>query len=647
MGGGSGGRGKGMPRAMAPVEEVDVAAVRYKPAELQAPHLTGFPLRAFVWLLESPLLGPLVTSILKKQNNMTQVRPSLPPKFSFFTRRFRRAHRGFRSCSGAEQMLQHTVIPERPMFYPEYPPQEPERGVVTLGDDRDPVDRVEEALSCLAPYDPSGRFTSADEKNPFLYWKIRDFAYAYRSGITTPSAVAELVIAGVEEWNNKKPPMPMLIFFKADDLRKQADASTKRFEKGSPISVLDGIFFAVKDDIDCLPYPSKSATTFFDEIRPVEKDAVAVSRLRKCGVIFIGKANMHELGLGVTGNNPNYGTVRNPHSVDRYTGGSSSGPAALVSSGLCSGAIGTDGGGSVRIPSSLCGIVGLKTTFGRTDMTGVVCDAGTVEVASPLTSSVEDSVLLYSALAGSRPMDKLTLRPSLLCVPNLVSSENSKILQSVKVGKYTEWFHDVPDNEVSNTCEDALNLLCSTFGCQIEEIILPELEEMRTAHLVSIGSEAFSDMNAHYQAGRRTEMTLDTRASLALFKSFTSADYVAAQCLRRRIMYYHMEAFKKVDVIATPTTGMTAPKIPPSALKGESDYVVSAKLMQFIFAGNLLGLPAISVPVGHDKQGLPIGLQLIGRPWGEASLLRVASAVEELCLKRRSRPSTFYDILKT
>ncbi|VAH24987.1 unnamed protein product [Triticum turgidum subsp. durum] len=180
-----------------------------------------------------------------------------------------------------------------------------------------------------------------------------------------------------------------------------------------------------------------------------------------------------------------------------------------------------------------------------------------------------------------------------------------------------------------------------------EEIILPELLEMRTAHLVTIGSEGFCQLNAHYQEGRRTEMTLDTRGSLALFGSFTSADYVASQRLRRRMMYYHMEAFRKVDVIATPTTGITAPRIPPSALKGESDYIVSAKLMQFIVAGNLLGFPAITVPVGHDKQGLPIGLQLIGRPWGEASLLRVASAVEELCLKRRNRPSTFYDILKT
>ncbi|TVU38314.1 hypothetical protein EJB05_11676, partial [Eragrostis curvula] len=492
---------------------------------------------------------------------------------------------------------------------------DPEVEVVLLGDDRDPVDRVHEALQCLPPYDPPAHFTA--EANPqFLYWKIRDFAHAYRSGITTPSVVAEHVIACVQEWTNKKPPMPMVINFNADDLRKQAEASTRRFEQGSPISILDGIFVAIKDDIDCVPYPSNSGTTFYDQIRTVEKDAVCVGQLRKCGAILFGKANMHELGCGTTGNNANYGTSRNPHSIDRYTGGSSSGPAAIVSSGLCPVAIGTDSGGSVRIPSSLCGIVGLKTTYGRTDMTGVICDCGTVEVVSPLVASVEDAMLVYSVMAGPRPMDKFTLSPSPLCVPYLASPDNHNTLGSVKIGKYTEWFHDVSDPEISNTCEDALNLLCTTFGCRIEEIILPEIEEMRTAHIVSVVSESLCSLNPHYSKGRR-------------------------------IMHYYMEAFKKVDVIATPTTGMTAPKIPPSALKlGESNFFVLAYLMRFTIAGNLLGLPAITVPVGHDKQGLPIGLQLIGRPWGEASLLRLASAVEELCLKKRNRPSVFYDILK-
>ncbi|XP_020085505.1 fatty acid amide hydrolase [Ananas comosus] len=601
-------------RMMTPAEEVDISAVKYDPLRLQAPHLTGFSLKLFVAMMEAPLLGGIITSFLKKQNKIPE-------------------------------LLQHTVIPEKPMYRPEYPPQEPEPGVMILDEDRDPVMRLETAVQCLPQYDPSQHWNK--DRSSFLYWTIRDYAHAYRSKITTPSIVADHLISAVEEWHSRKPPMPMLIYFSADDVRKQADASTKRFEEGNPISILDGIFMAIKDDIDCYPYPTKGATTWFDKVYTVEKDAVCVSRLRRCGVILIGKANMHELGLGTTGNNPIYGTARNPHSIERYTGGSSSGPAAIVASGLCPAAVGTDGGGSVRIPSSLCGIVGLKTTYGRTDMGGSLCDCGTVEVASPLAATVEDAMLVYSALAGCSSDDKISLRPSPLCLPNISSSENLKILQSVRLGKYSEWFHDVANNEISNKCEDALNLLSSTFGCQIIEIILPELEEMRTAHIVSIGCESLCDLNPDYWEGKRTELTLDTRTSLALFGSFSGTDYVAAQRLRRRIMYYHMEAFKKVDIIVTPTTGITAPKIPPNALKyGESNYEVSGYLMRFIIAGNLLGLPAISVPIGHDKEGLPIGIQLIGRPWGEATLLRVASTIEELCFSSRRNPSTFYDMLK-
>ncbi|XP_038975380.1 LOW QUALITY PROTEIN: fatty acid amide hydrolase [Phoenix dactylifera] len=601
-------------RVMMPVEEVDVSAVKYRPQQIQAPHLTGFTLRLFVWLLETPLLGSLITSFLKRQNGITE-------------------------------MLQNTVIPERPMFRPEFPPQEPELGVVLVDENRDPVARLETATECLAPYDLSQHWSS--DSPPFLYWTIRDYAHAYRSKITTPSVVAEHIISALEEYSGKKPPMPMLISFSAEEVRKQAVASTNRILEGKPLSILDGIFMAIKDDIDCYPYLTKGATTWFHKVRAVTQDAVCVSRLRSCGVIFIGKGNMHELGLGTTGNNPNYGTTRNPHSIERYTGGSSSGPAALVASGLCSAAVGTDGGGSVRIPSSLCGIVGLKTTYGRTDMEGSLCDCGTVEVVSPLAATVEDTMLVYAAMAGSSPVDRISLKPPPLCLPNLSSSDSLTILQSFRLGKYTEWFNDVSCNDISTKCEDVLNLLSDTFGCQTIEIVLPELEEMRTAHIVSIGSETMCSLSPNSVEGRCSELTLDTRVNLALFRSFSAAEYVAAQRLRRRIMYYHMEVFKKVDMIVTPTTGITAPKMPLSSLRsGETDYKVSGYLMRFILAGNLLGLPAISVPIGHDKQGLPIGLQLIGRPWGEASILRVASAVEGLCSGFRKKPSKFCDVLK-
>ncbi|MBA0873819.1 hypothetical protein Goshw_007608 [Gossypium schwendimanii] len=604
----------GKKRVMVPAKDLDLSTVKYEHEVVKAPHLTGLMLKLFVRMVEAPVLGSLIMSFLKKQNKMVE-------------------------------MLQNTEIPEAPMFKPEFPPQDAEPSVVIVDEERKPEDRVELALKCLPHYDPASCW-SGDSLPSFRYWKIRDYAYAYRSKLVTPSMVAEKIISVIEDCNYHKPPTPLLISFDAEDIRKQAAASTRRFEEGNQLSILDGIFMAIKDDIDCYPHPSKGATTWMHEVRSVEKDAVCVSRLRSCGVILVGKANMHELGMGTTGNNPNYGTTRNPHAVERYTGGSSSGPAAIVASGLCSAALGTDGGGSVRIPSSLCGVVGLKTTYGRTSMEGSLCDAGTVEIIGPIASTVEDVILVYAAILGSSPDNRISLRPPPPCFPDLSSLENANTLGSLRLGKYTEWFNDVHSTDISDVCEDVLKLLSKSHGCETIEIVIPELHEMRTAHVVSIGSETQCSLNPDCEDGKGVKLMYDTRISMALFRSFTASDYVAAQCLRRRIMHHHMEIFKKVDVIVTPTTGMTAPKIPSTALKdGETDMQVTAYLMRFIIAGNLLGLPAITVPVGYDKQGLPIGLQLIGRPWGEATILHLASAVEELCAKSRKKPAAFYDIL--
>ncbi|KAK9071080.1 hypothetical protein SSX86_009648 [Deinandra increscens subsp. villosa] len=603
----------GKKRVMLPVTEVDLASVKYDPGEIEAPHITGLWLKFFVKLVEMPLLGSLIISHLKKQNKI-------------------------------DEMLRETVIPEPPMFRPEFTPQEPEPAVVFLKEDGKSEERVDSAVRCLPQYDADSNHSS--DSTPFRYWKIRDYAYSYRQKLTTPSSVAEHVIFAIEEFGNKKPPTPLLISFDPEDVRKQAAASTQRFEEGKPLSILDGIFVAIKDDIDCYPHPSNGGTTWIHEVRKVKKDAVSVSRLRCCGAILVGKANMHELGMGTTGVNPNYGTARNPHDLERYTGGSSSGPAAIVASGICSAALGTDGGGSIRIPSSLCGTVGLKTTYGRTNIRGSLCDGGTVEIIGPIASSVEDIILVYAAILGSSPADKISLHPSVPCLPDLSSHENSSVLGSLRLGKYTEWFNDVFSPDISTKCEDALNLFSETHGCKVLEIVIPELHEMRTAHVVSIGSEAATSLNPDLQDGKGGRLTLDSRVSFPLFNSFSASDYVAAQRLRRRSMHYHMEIFKNVDVIVTPTTGMTAPVIPKSALKlGESNIKVTGNLMRFIISANLLGLPAISVPIGYDKQGLPIGLQIIGRPWGEATILRLAAAFEALRVETK-QPASYFDTLK-
>lgn len=600
---------------MVPADELDLDAVKYKDEQIQSPHITGLTLKYFMYILEAPLIGPSITYFLKKQNKMIE-------------------------------MLRNTVIPEPPMFKPEFPPQEPENGVIFVEEDGKSEERVAAALNCLPEYDPA-KCWNKDLETSFKYWKICDYAFAYRAKLTTPLMVAEHLISALEEFNKNNPSAPFLIAYDYEDIKKQAAASTQRHEEGNPISVLDGIFIAIKDDIDCYPYPSKGATTWFHEARTVKKDAVCVSKLRSCGAILIGKANMHELGLGVTGNNANYGTARNPHAFNRYTGGSSSGPAALVASGLCSVALGTDGGGSVRIPSSLCGIVGLKSTYGRTDMRGSLCDAGTVEIIGPLASCVEDAMIVYAAILGSSPSDRISIKPMPPCLPSLSSNDSFDVLGSLRLGKYTKWFNDVFSNEIAEKCDDALKLLSESYGCETLEIVIPEMDEMRAAHVVSIGSESLTCLTPYCEEGQGSKLTCDTRTNLALFRSFSASDYVAAQRLRRRMMYFFMQTFERVDVIVTPTTGMTAPEIPSSALAyGETNLQVSGYLMRFVVAANLLGLPAITVPVGYDKQGLPIGLQLLGRPWAEASLLRLASAVEELCWKSKKRPAIYYDILK-
>ncbi|CAF1921840.1 unnamed protein product [Brassica oleracea var. botrytis] len=629
-------------KVMKPVNEVDVSCVKYKEEDIKAPHLTGFLFKLFVKMLEAPLIGSLIVESLKKNNGMTQI-------------------------------FRNTVIPEEPMFRPVFPSQKPELDVVPVGEDESPVNRLETALKCLPQYDPSLSF-QADSGSSFRYWKIRDYAYAYRSKLTTPSVVAEQIISIIEEFKYDKSPTPFLISFDANEVRKQAEASTHRFEQGHPISILDGVFITIKDDIDCLPHTTTGGTTWLHEERYVEKDSVVVSRLRSCGAILLGKANMHELGMGTSGNNSNYGTTRNPHSPERYTGGSSSGSAAIVASGLCPAALGTDGGaGSVRIPASLCGVTGLKTTYGRTDMTGSLCAGGTVEVVSPLASSLEDTLLVYAVILGSSSADRLNLNPvhclpmysfdhskysckNLVfemilqtppCLPKLLSHNGGNAIGSLRLGKYTTWFNDVHSSDISDKCEDILKLLSNNHGCQVVEIVVPELEEMRAAHVVSIGSATLCSLTPYCEDGKTPKLSYDTRTSFAIFKSFSASDYIAAQCLRRRLMEYHMDIFKNVDVIVTPTCGMTAPLIPPEAVKnGETNFQVAAYLMRFVVAANLLGFPAISVPVGYDKGGMPIGLQIMGRPWAEATVLTLAAAVEELAPITK-KPTVFHDVLST
>jgi Asp-tRNA(Asn)/Glu-tRNA(Gln) amidotransferase A subunit family amidase len=362
-----------------------------------------------------------------------------------------------------------------------------------------------------------------------------------------------------------------------------------------------------------------------------------VARLREAGALIIGKANMHEIGIGVTGQNQHYGTPRNPYAPGHYTGGSSSGPAAAVASGLCPAALGADGGGSIRIPSSFCGLVGLKPTCGRGSLFGGAPLTWSNDVYGPLAGSVADAAILYAAMAGPDPRDPLTLAQPALTLDGFDKTD----LQGLTLGVYWPWFeHAAP--EVVTACKHMLAGL-QERGAQVREVTIPELDAARIGHLVSITSEMLAGLSPYTKAHWK-DFSLEVRTNLDLALAFTSRDYLQALRIRTRTMVNFERVLSEVDAIVTPSTACTAPPIPADALPaGESDLTTLLEILRFAPPANFTGLPAISFPAGYAPNGLPIGFQAIGRPWHEHVLLRIAHVAEGLVQRRP--PQVLFDLL--
>ncbi|XVE83421.1 hypothetical protein DITRI_Ditri16bG0087500 [Diplodiscus trichospermus] len=473
-----------------------------------------------------------------------------------------------------------------------------------------------------------------------------DYSRAYSSGKITPRMVAEQFIDAVLE--SSSPPLPMSFFINYDekDILRQATESTLRYERGYPISALDGVPIAIKDEIDCLPYPTTGGTKWLHKVRPCTGDACIIMRLRSCGAIIVGKTNMHELGAGASGINPHYGTVRNPYDPHKIAGGSSSASAAVVSAGLCPVALGVDGGGSVRMPASLCGIVGFKPTFGCIPHSGVLPLNWTVGMVGMLAGTLEDAFIVYAAISGQLPSHERTPLPLSTSSPKMhFPLLNSNPISNIKLAKYGEWFNYCND-EVRVCCSDALDLLCEHYKWKTVEVTIPDIEAMILAHYVTVGSECSTSLSSYLENLDFAELGADVRVALRVCGSFHSKEYLKAQKMRNRQMQIYNNIFAMADIIVTPTTGVTAYLISDDALKtGEVDSINGAALIRYQIAGNFLGLPAVTVPVGYDKAGMPIGLQFIGKPWSEATLMHIAFAMQALCISDYRKPKVFYNIL--
>ena len=446
-------------------------------------------------------------------------------------------------------------------------------------------------------------------------FSIVGLASRLRNGELSPVALTEKTLARIDETNSS------IGAFVAHDRTAALDAARRADQEiraGRYRGALHGIPFAIKDNILTADLPTTAGTRVHSDRFP-SRDATLVGRLRDAGAIIIGKTNMDELAWGIQ----TPGT-RNPRDMSRTAGGSSGGSAASVAAALCAGAIGTDTGGSVRIPASLCGVVGLRPTFGRVSMDGVVVHSWSLDQPGPIARSVADSAIILDAISGYDPTD-----PSSADLPPTASAEALKApVNGLRIGICRDPAFQRLEPSVAAAFGMAVNTLTElTLG--VTEVHLPNLRHGLGAILTIELASAAAYHDGALSAAVREKVRPEIHTYLELGKMITAVDYLKAEQVRRLIMDDFARAFRSVDAIITPTTPLTAWQI------GETDVVIDGERESILEAAwrctypfSLAGLPALSVPCGADEKGLPIGLQIAGRPFAEDIVLQIGQALE-------------------
>ncbi|MDO8615235.1 MAG: amidase [Dehalococcoidia bacterium] len=358
-----------------------------------------------------------------------------------------------------------------------------------------------------------------------------------------------------------------------------------------------------------------------------QDDSDAAARLKAAGAVILGKLNLHEFAFGATGVNPHFGPVRNPWDTQRITGGSSSGAGAAVAAGECMAALGTDTGGSIRIPASLCGVVGLKPTYGRVSRRGVLPLSWSLDHVGPLARTVEDAAIVLQAIAGRDPLDDSS---SAEPVPDYAAALAGGV-RGLRVGVPREFFYDALDAGVEEAVRKAVAVL-EGLGAEVREVSLPYIQEIPGAVTAIMLPEALA-YHQRWMAERPDDYGDDVRYRLELGAAFTAVQYIQAQRLRElAVGAWRRQVFDRVDLLATPATPVTAPPI------AEGELQATLGLIRMTNPINLLGLPAVSLPCGFSETALPIGLQLIARWFEEPMLLRAAHAYEGATAWRQRAP---------
>ncbi len=404
------------------------------------------------------------------------------------------------------------------------------------------------------------------------------------------------------------------------ELAYQAALQADVLHSHHPSNLIDlpllGIPIALKDLFETTGIPTTAGSKFYADHIPGQ-DAQAVLKLKLAGAVIVGKANTHEIALGVTGVNPHFGAVKNPRDTSRISGGSSSGSAAAVATGMCLAALGTDTGGSIRIPASLCGVVGLKPTYGRVSTRGVIPLSWNLDHVGPLTRTVRDAAIMLQVLAGFDPHD-----PASADVPvddYLVTLEDG--VKGWRVALAGGEYIEASDPEVLAGVRSAGQVF-KELGAQVEKVELSWISDLAQANTRMTQTDAAT---FHHQrlAEHPDWFGADVLERLQAGAALTSSDYVLARRVQAEGRRSFEMFFTKYDLLLLPTTPISAPPI-----EGIAALEAARQLTRFTAPFNLTGLPALSVPCGLVA-GLPFGLQIVAPQWGEAKVLQAGYAFKK------------------
>ncbi|WP_153722050.1 amidase [Sporosarcina cascadiensis] len=458
---------------------------------------------------------------------------------------------------------------------------------------------------------------------------VEELAPLLQNGSLSPVELTAAVLDHAEETQDT---INAYMTFYREEAEQSAREAEKEIKDGNYRGMYHGIPMALKDNL----YFKNKVTTMSSKIHKdfvPDDDATVVSKLREAGVIFTGKLSMHEYAWGITNNNPHYGAVRNPWDTDKIPGGSSGGSGAAVAIGSSVASLGTDTAGSIRIPSSICGIIGLKPTHGRVSKYGCYPLAWTLDHIGPMTKTIKDAAGMMDIISGYDQKD-----PTSADVP--VDQYLQKIQGNVKdlvIGVNEEYFFKEVDNEVDQIVRGNIQALVDQ-GAKVEVVKIPSLKYAEWAELVTSLSEA-STIHHEDMLKRPQDFGDDIRMLFELGELPSAVDYLQAQQVRRQLKQEFQQAFQKVDVLIAPTLPVVASTIGDDTvdLNGKQVDLID-NIIRFTGPSNLTGLPALSVP-GGLKGNLPVGVQIIGPAFSEALLLDVGYAIEQTNpMKGRTAP---------